>query len=706
MAWTVTKEAGAVAFSDWLAQEEGDALRDSRQVPFYRPREPLMLKRAVEELDPFSAKQAPESGAPTRNGIVLGKSAAVYEDLLNRLPMMVHVMDAEGRIQSANEATAMLLGYPVEALVGTQALALLTEDSREKFVRDILPEFLRDGHFSNVDVRFRTRSGGTVDCLMSAIGHRDAQGRIERSVAIFADMSQRAAALSALERSQQRFRSAFAAAAHGMAVLTSDGLFDTVNAALADMLGFPVAELVEKRFLDIVVGNDMDKAEALFRRLVEGGRDGLQAELRYTARNEKLVQGLTSLSAVRDATGRPEQYVVQIVDITAREKAEAHLRQAQKMEAIGQLTGGMAHDFNNLLTVIIGNLQLVEAALKGNEKAEKRAREAFLAATKGSQLTKQLLAFARRQPLDAQKLDVNALIAGMGDLLKRSVGETVELKLDLMPGSPLILADPTQLETSVLNLAINARDAMPEGGRLTIETMPVRIDPDYAATQEEVTPGPYVMIAVSDTGSGIPKHLIHKVFQPFFTTKEVGRGTGLGLSMVFGFIKQSGGHIKVYSEEGRGTSIKMYLPRKLASGEHEKPAPAAREHRRVRILLVEDDDPVREVAHEFLTEFGYEVLEASNAVSALQILQDHDDIDLLFTDVVMPGGMNGFDLSQAATQLRPRLKVIHASGYPRGAIVHQEEPRLRDNLISKPYQREELRRIVFETLTSGARPAD
>ncbi len=354
--------------------------------------------------------------------------------------------------------------------------------------------------------------------------------------------------------------------------------------------------------------------------------------------------------------------------------------------------------FRSLLTVIIGNLQLVEKALKDDKKASKRARDAIDAATKGSDLTRQLLAFARRQPLAPQEVEVNELIGNMGSMLARSIGGSVELKVDLMEGTPVIKADPTQLESSILNLAINARDAMDKNGRLTIETSSVYLDQAYASEHEEVVPGHYILIAVSDTGSGIPAHILEKIFQPFFTTKEVGEGTGLGLSMVFGFIKQSGGHVRVYSEEGHGTSFKLYLPRTDVMDEEVVAEKPENPSRKKKILVTEDQEAVRMVAVDFLEDFGYEVVQACDGVEALQILQDQPDIDLLFTDVVMPGGMNGFDLSQAAEQICPNLKIIHASGYPKGAMVHQEEPRLKDNLISKPFRREELRKVIAETL--------
>ena len=314
----------------------------------------------------------------------------------------------------------------------------------------------------------------------------------------------------------------------------------------------------------------------------------------------------------------------------------------------------------------------------------------------------------------------------MAPLVSRTIGENIELKVDVMDGDPHTLIDPSQLESAILNLAINARDAMGNNGRLTIETQPAFLDSEYAQKNPDVTPGQYVMVAVSDNGCGMSAELLEKVFQPFFTTKAPGKGTGLGLSMVYGFIKQSGGHISVYSEVGHGTSVKMYLPRRMRSADGGSapkaemtivessfvPAPVVvsaivepileavvQPARRPKILVVEDQEAVRAVACGFLEDFGYDVIEAGDGFQALAQLQENDDIDLMFTDVVMPGGMNGFDLAQAAQSLKPHLKIVHTSGYPKGAMVHQDEPRFKNGfIIMKPYRREELQKIIKDAL--------
>ena len=381
--------------------------------------------------------------------------------------------------------------------------------------------------------------------------------------------------------------------------------------------------------------------------------------------------------------------------------AEDALRQAQKMEAVGQLTGGIAHDFNNLLTIVIGSVDIARRALTTGDAM--RATRAMGNAQKGAEraaaLTQRLLAFSRRQPLDPKPLDVARLVGGMSDLIGRALGETVALETVSDPALWRVEADPNQLESAILNLAVNARDAMPGGGRLVIETRNARIEPDEAA---EVPPGDYVMIAVTDTGTGMSKETLARVFEPFFTTKEVGRGTGLGLSQVYGFVRQSGGQVKIFSQEGMGTTVRIYLPRFLAGSdvaEDEESALAALPSRRDEtIMVVEDDDDVRAYTVEVLRELGYRVLEAHDGMTALRLLDRRDTaIDLLFTDVVMPG-MSGSELVERARAIKPDLRVLYASGYTRNAIMQGGRLEPGVELIAKPFTYESLARKIRDVL--------
>ena len=381
------------------------------------------------------------------------------------------------------------------------------------------------------------------------------------------------------------------------------------------------------------------------------------------------------------------------LDVTELKITERQLQQAVKMEAVGQLTGGVAHDFNNLLTVILANAEILADELESNPPLQALAKLAQKAAERGADLTRGLLAFSRRQALEPQPVYVNKLITRMDDLLRRSLGEEIEIKT--VPGAGLWKAqiDPPQLESALLNLAINARDAMPGGGKLTIETVNADVDLTYSLANDEVAPGQYVLVCVSDTGSGIDKEVLARVFEPFFTTKEVGKGTGLGLSMVFGFVKQSGGHIKIYSELGKGTTVKLYLPRSYeAHGAGDAAVSMKQEepHGQETILLVEDDELVRTHVEGLLQHLGYKVVVAHNGVAGLALLEQGLKVDLLFTDVVMPGGMSGRQLVEKVNALRPDLKVLYTSGYTENAIVHHGHLDPGVHLIRKPYRRQEL----------------
>src|SRR6185437_9509543 len=370
--------------------------------------------------------------------------------------------------------------------------------------------------------------------------------------------------------------------------------------------------------------------------------------------------------------------------------------QAQKMDAIGQLTGGVAHDFNNILTVITGTIGILAEAVEDRPELASIARLIDDAAERGAQLTKHLLAFARKQPLQPVEIDVNSLILEAGKLLHPTLGEQIEISPKLEQNAWPALVDPSQLTTAVLNLALNARDAMSRGGKLTLETDNVHLEEDYVRLHPEVAPGDYVMIAVSDTGTGIPAALLEKVFDPFFTTKEVGKGTGLGLSMVFGFVKQSGGHIKIYSEEGHGTTVKIYLPRSSGKGQSASDllSSVLVQGGSETVLVVEDDSLVRQYVLAQVTSLGYATLEAANAAEALKIIENGASVDLLFTDVIMPGGMNGRQLVDEALKRRPSLKTLFTSGYTENAILHHGRLDEGVLLLAKPYRKPELARMI------------
>jgi signal transduction histidine kinase/ActR/RegA family two-component response regulator len=405
-----------------------------------------------------------------------------------------------------------------------------------------------------------------------------------------------------------------------------------------------------------------------------------------------------------------------------RRETEEKLRQAQKLEAVGQLTGGIAHDFNNLLTIILGNLDtlrrrlsnlsLVQLADEPRDALLKLADAAQQGAQSAAQLTHRLLAFARRQPLEPVKLDLNHLVSGIAEFLRRTLGETIDLECILGGGLWPIFADANQLESAIVNLCVNSRNAMPNGGKLTIETSNAYLDEIYAAQFDGVASGQYVSLSVTDTGAGIAPEALEHIFEPFFTTKPGGKGSGLGLAMVYGFVKQLGGHIRVYSEPGQGTTVRIYLPRlmhaeKMRAAPAVRPAdtaPVPRATRQETLLVVEDNRNVREYARLALEELGYSVIDAGSAEEALQILEGPRQIDLLFTDVVLPG-KNGRELSEMALNLRPNLAVLFTTGYTRNAIIHQQRLDADVKFLNKPYTQRELALKIRDVLASKPEPA-
>jgi PAS domain S-box-containing protein len=656
------------------------------------------------------------------------QNGGVYETLLSNLPVMLHCMDGSGRMISANAAWCHAFGYAPSDVIGRSFSELLPPESRSKLVTEIYPRFLVSSTYRNAEILVHRKDRSLATVLMSMTAYRGDKGRLERSVCLLEDITEKKIASMALSRGDQRFKAAFNASPLGMAVVSPSGQIELVNNALCEFLERPNLPTAAFSFEELINKDDRSHFLNAMHPLLTGQVPASKLNLRYRCGDGKVVEAPTSISLIKGEKGEIQNLMVQILPAGDSTVSDLRLAKAQKMEAIGQLTGGLAHDFNNLLTVIIGNLQLLDGKFSPEDKSARRVSEAVGAAQKGSELTKQLLAVAKKQDLAPREVEVNALLGGMESLIARSIGENIELKVDLVAGETGALIDPSQLESAILNLAINARDAMPNGGRLTIESQAAHLDQFYADKNPGVVPGDYIMVAVSDSGEGMSPETLEQVFQPFFTTKPQGMGTGLGLSMVYGFIKQSGGHISVYSELGHGTSVKMYLPRlkpvaaqpAVSAPVIEAPKPVAEQQqgappsvaaptpvtppapvavRKPKLLVVEDQEAVRAVACGFLEGFGYDVIEAGDGFEALAKLQENIDIDLMFSDVVMPGGMNGFDLAQAALSLRPDLKVVHTSGYPKGAMVHQDEPRFKNGfIIMKPYRRDDLQKIIKDAL--------
>ena len=478
------------------------------------------------------------------------QNGGVYEKLLNNLPMMLHCMDGSGRLISANAAWCENLGYSAKDIIGRSFSEFLPMDSRSKLVTEIYPKYLTTSSFRGGQIQIHRKDGSLATVRVSMTAYRGDKGRLERTVCLLENIAEAQVVAPSTSKNDHRFKAAFAAAAHGFAVVLPSGHIEVANQSLAGLLERDDLESRQVSFEELLHRDDKPAFLSGMRQLLSGDVPVYQHELRLQTGAGRSIACAISIALVKNEAGETEQLFVQIIDLSERHAVNERLQKAQKMEAIGQLTGGLAHDFNNLLTVIIGNLQLLDGKFGADDKSSRRVSEAIDAARKGSDLTKQLLAVARKQELAPRDVEVNGLVKGMEPLLSRAIGETITLKVQTMAGLAQTLIDSSLLENAILNLAINARDAMEKGGTLTIETQTTSLDAFYAKKHPEVIPGRYVMIAVSDTGTGMSSELLEKVFQPFFTTKPLGQGTGLGLSMVYGFIKQSGGHISVYSEVG------------------------------------------------------------------------------------------------------------------------------------------------------------
>jgi PAS domain S-box-containing protein len=480
-----------------------------------------------------------------------------------------------------------------------------------------------------------------------------------------------------------------------------DGRYVLVNRAGEQLLGHDRNKIVGRKVDDFLPKAEADKISEHDQRVLSSGQPYEVPEHSVTTWNRGVRLVRKKLAPVFNERGQCE-YVLGIVeDVTEQRQTEAQLHHAQKMEAIGELTGGMAHDFNNLLSVVIGNIDVLRGFVKGNATVDELAGEALDAALRGADLTRRLLAFARRQPLQPARIDVNELVDGITKLLSRTLGERIEMEVRLAPEMWPVVADPAQLEAALTNLATNARDAMPNGGRLTIATGQRALDADYASLHPEVVPGDFAMIEVSDNGVGMPPDVMARIFEPFFTTKGQGKGTGLGLSMVFGFMKQSGGSINVYSEPGVGTTFRLYLPRAADDGEVEtrtviEEAPPGRGE---TVLAVEDNAALRRIVVRQLAELGYRPLEAESAAAALAVLE-REHVDLLFSDVIMPGELSGLELARTVVGRWPHIGVLLTSGFPGTKIAGSLGEEGTARLLSKPYRKPDLARALRAVLES------
>ena len=603
-----------------------------------------------------------------------------------------------------NEAYAPTIGDKHPRVLGRPAREGWTElwDDLEPLLRSVVeqgqPVHAKDRPF------YIERAGGLGEQVFFDINYSpvyEADGSIGGALCIVSETTKRLMAEKEMRADRARL---WALARDPFLVADRDGTWLAASPAWTDILGWSEAELIGRTSEWMEHPDDLAKTRGELAALAQG---------MPTARFENRFRAKDGSYRNFSWTAVPENNLIYCVarDVTeqrahARALADAEdaLRQAQKMETLGQLTGGVAHDFNNLLQIVTGNLELLQRDLPEDQARLRRAADnAMAGAERAALLTQRLLAFSRRQPLAPERIDPNRLVSGMSDLLNRTLGETIEVETIQSARIWPVEIDVNQMENALLSLAVNARDAMPDGGKLTIEVANTHIDEDYAAQEAEVSPGQYVLISVSDTGQGMDEDVLSHAIEPFFTTKEVGRGTGLGLSMVYGFIKQSGGHIRVYSERGHGTTVKIYLPRFYGplpdndTGTVSRATPVCGSDETV--LVCEDDDKVRAYTVDVLKELGYRVMEADNGAAALQALETASEpIDLLFTDVILPGGMTGADIAQQARAQQPGLRILFATGYARNAIIHHGRLDPGVELLTKPFTYAELATKVREML--------
>lgn len=621
-----------------------------------------------------------------------------FELILERMPVGCIVNGADFRFTYWNPAAERMFGYRLDEVEGRHPFDTITPQHAQAQVRDLFDrlaagDVVVDGIGDNI-----TKDGRPLRCEWHNSMLRDAAGQFVGVLSMCRDVTDELARQAERDALTTRLQSLLERMPTGCVVTDEELRFTYWNPAAEHVFGYRF-EQVEGRspFQVMIAPDDRNAVRAEFDQLI-AGTDVIDSIREHTTNDGRTILCQWRNTALRNADGEFLGIMAMCEDVTAQHERDAQLAQAQKMEAVGQLTGGIAHDFNNLLTIIIGNLEL--ARLRDRSSATNHAVDtATRAAIRGAELVQRLLAFARRQVLEPNPVVLAELVEDVIPLLHRTLDETIVVDTRLA-GTWQTIVDRSQLENGLVNLVINARDAMPTGGTLTIETGDVTLDDDYCNRNPGVAPGDYAMLAVTDTGTGMSQHVAEQALDPFFTTKDPGQGSGLGLPTTYGFVKQSGGHLTIQSEPERGTKVQLYLPRGSASATTPAgPAvdvslPGGRE----TVLVVEDEREVRELAARHLEALGYRVLEAENGPAAVAVLDSGEPVDLLLTDVVMPGGMTGYELAAWVGERRPELRVLYTTGYADHSFVRREVLGPGARVLGKPYRRSELARQVRDAL--------
>jgi PAS domain S-box-containing protein len=643
-------------------------------------------------------------GKVEQRGEPFPKPEINYRALMEQIPAVTY-------INTLDEARNPLYVSPqIEAMLGFSSAEWLADpglwfrqvhpSDRKRVITEVYKSYV-NGKPLRSEYRFLASDGRVVWVRDEAVVVCDEAGKPRLIQGVMLDVSDLLQAGEVLHKSEEKFRTIFERTAVGIALIDIEGRLMECNPALQEMLGYKKEELLTRVFSELIHMEDEAVDSDLYKKLLSGKQDHYQVEKRYIRKDGGVVWGRVNVSLVRDAGGNPQYSIHMVENINEWKQLETQFLQSQKMETVGRLAGGIAHDLNNLLTILIGYSQLSLLGLKEDNPLKGNLQEIKSATERAAQLTNQLLAFSRRQVLNVKVLDLNTIVRGLEKMLRRIIGEDIELITNLAEGLGRVKTDPSQIEQVLLNLVVNAKEAMPNGGKLILETNHIELDENYARTHTNVIPGRYVLLSVSDTGCGMSPEVKERIFDPFFTTKGKDKGTGLGLSTVYGIVKQSGGNIWVYSEPGQGTTFKIYLPRveEEADAFPEKDEVDDLPRGSEIVLLVEDDPSVRSLAVRVLREQGYTVLEASNGEEAMHIAHEPiiKEIHLLLTDVVMPQ-MGGKELVERFKAIYPSVKILFISGYADKAVTHQVLLESEFLFLQKPFSPIALVKKVREVL--------